>query len=193
MSIVHDHRNRPWNVHRLAADFTLIDAWRFDLGAPGTGDFADFLTTFWGVLGELERGTLSRIRLWVGSKLGWDDGTVLPIPGCSETTVAARMSDRPPTVPSRLPSAGAVTIYELGEEALYEISNKTIHALLHLSWVVSSDGRRSAVLAVYVKYRGPASRLYMAAIWPARHFILYPTAVRRIESRWRERTVHVAA
>ena len=32
-------------------------------------------------------------------------------------------------------------------------------------------------LAVYVKHRGLASRLYMAAIWPARHLFVYPAMI----------------
>jgi hypothetical protein len=47
---------------------------------------------------------------------------------------------------------------------------------------------------VYVKYRGIASRLYMAAIWPARHLVLYPAFVRTFERAWRaDRNTTVAA
>jgi hypothetical protein len=58
----------------------------------------------------------------------------------------------------------ARTVYVFPDEALYELSNDTIHGLLHLG--VAGD---RVWLAVYVKHRGIASRLYMAAIWPARH------------------------
>jgi hypothetical protein len=31
------HRRHPWTVHRLAADFEVIDVWRFEVGSGALG------------------------------------------------------------------------------------------------------------------------------------------------------------
>jgi hypothetical protein len=88
-----------------------------------------------------------------------------------------------PRVPSPLPAANVETAYVLEQEALYELSNDTIHALIHLA--VTGNG--SATLAVYVKSRGLFSRAYMAAIGPFRHLVVYPSLVRLVERNARLR------
>lgn len=186
------HLARPWLVHRIAADFVLEDSWRFDLGRADGRTLDDLLDVVWTVMRELERSPLSRARVWIGDRLGWDTGPSLPIPGCEEHSVSARLTDADiadsraiPADPSPLPAAGVTAIYRFTDEALYEISNKTIHALLHLGWTEEDSGCVSGVLAVYVKHRGVASKVYMAAIWPARHAILYPALVKSVERGWR--------
>jgi len=63
------------------------------------------------------------------------------------------------------------------------MSNRTIHALLHLSWLGGDPPR--ARLAVCVKHRGLGSRAYMALIKPFRYAIVYPSWIRGIQRRWR--------
>jgi hypothetical protein len=189
------HAERPWLVHRIASDFTLEDLWTFDLGEDEANDIEEFLPAFWKVLGGSERSTLAQIRLRVGRALGWDDHDFsLPIPGCTEKSVGERLeaSDRTKNraredAASPVASPTIKTAYVLERDALYEVSNDTIHALLHIAVV-----GKQATLAVYVKSRGISSRLYMAAIWPARHLFLYPALVRKIERGWRSRNGAVA-
>ena len=76
-------------------------------------------------------------------------------------------------------------VYRFEDEALWELSNQTIHALLHLSWMGGVPP--AARLAVYVKHRGVGSRLYMAAIKPFRYAVVYPTWIREIERAWSAR------
>jgi hypothetical protein len=76
-------------------------------------------------------------------------------------------------------------VYAFPEEALLEIANRTIHALLHLSWVEVPGGRRAAVLAVYVKSRGWQSRAYMGLIQPFRHAVVYPAWIEHLTRTWR--------
>jgi hypothetical protein len=181
------HRAHRWRVHTLAADFEVIDVWRFDLRG-GEGSFARFVEVFWAEMGEAERWTLSRLRLALGRLMGWDKApNSLPIPGCTETSVAERLSpaDRAKNQaregePSPLPAAAVKTVYRFDEEALFEVSNDTVHALLHLGQVEGG-----AELAVYVKSRGALTRFYMGAIWPFRHFYIYPRLIARTERRWR--------
>ena len=182
-------------VDRIAHDFILEDRWTFDLGDRKAKTIEEFLPAFWSVLGNLEKSTLSKIRLRVGEALGWDDHDfTLPIPGCTEKSVSERLTEedkkenRAGDRASPLPTPAIKTVYVTEREALYEVSNDTIHALLHVS--IASD--EEAVLRVYVKHRGVSSRIYMAAIWPARHFILYPAMIKKINRAWCTREVITA-
>jgi hypothetical protein len=185
------HRARPWCVHGLARDFRIEDLWSFDLGGHAPTDVREFLDTFWAVFRRFETGWLARARLAAGRTFGWDaHDFTLPIPGCTETSVSARLGqgDRarnlaPEGAPSPVASPTVKTVYVFADEALFEFSNDTIHALLH----VAVTSREAATLAVYVKPRSVLSKLYMAAIWPARHLVLYPAMIRTLEERWRGR------
>ena len=78
-------------------------------------------------------------------------------------------------------------MYELEREALYEISNATVHALIHVGWP-STIGTRPQV-AIYIKSRGFRSRVYMAAIRPFRHLLVYPSWMAHIAREWAEAEV----
>lgn len=184
------HRQHPWRVHELAPDFEAIDLWQFDLG-PGTPALGAVLETFWSVFHGLgERSWLARTRLRVGRWMKWDDHDfTLPIPGCQEISVGERLTaaDRAAShvttdAPSPIASPEVRTVYVFENEALYEGSNDTIHLMLHIGVV---DG--GATLAVHIKSRGAFSRMYMAAIGPARHLVIYPALTRKIEAAWRKR------
>ena len=41
-----------------------------------------------------------------------------------------------------------------------------------------------AQMGIYVKNRGRLGQLYMPAIAPFRHYIVYPALMRRLESAW---------
>jgi hypothetical protein len=184
------YRQRPWRVHTLAQDFLLEDLWTFRLGGRPADDVGQVLDVFWSVFHQLERGWLARTRLVAGRAFGWDDHDFTrSIPGCREKSVAERMEcgDRqrnlaPPDAPSPVATPIVKTVYLFNDEVLYEASNDTIHTLLHIA---IADGE--ATLGVFVKWRGALSRLYMAAIWPARHLLIYPALVRRIEHTWAKR------
>ena len=45
-------------------------------------------------------------------------------------------------------------LYRTDDEFAAEISNQTVHGVLHLAWVEQGDGRYQAQMAVYVKPRG---------------------------------------
>ena len=184
------HAERPWRVHTLAPDFTVLDVWQFELG-PGTPVLDDVLLCFWSEFRKLsEDSLLARTRLRVGRWLKWDDHDFsLPIPGCEERSVGERLSpaDRASSriatnAASPIESPVVRTVYVLGDEALYEASNDTIHLMLHISVVDAG-----ATLAVYIKSRGVFSRAYLAAIGPARHLVIYPAMTRRLETAWRSR------
>jgi hypothetical protein len=180
-----------FRAESLLSDFELLDRWRVPIeGAPD--EFHRFCQLF------VDNGfhsdsrfaeALFALRFRLGKVFGWDEGEPLPIPGKSETTVAARLdeADRARTRPLQLPTdrkfEGSV-IYCFDDEALFEISNKTIHALINLRWIDGAPGRKTVEMAIYIKKRGRMSGVYMALIKPFRHSIIYPALLGRLKRKW---------
>jgi hypothetical protein len=181
-----------FRAETLLSDFELLDRWRVDIeGAPD--EFHRFCQLF------VDNGfhsdsrfseALFALRFRLGKTFGWDEGEPLPIPGCSETSVAARLddNDRARNVPLTLPTDRTFEgniIYCFDDEALFEISNKTIHALINLRWVdAAAPGRKTVEMAIYIKKRGRMSGFYMALIKPFRHSIVYPALLGRLKRKW---------
>ena len=198
------HLRHPWFVHRLVPDFDLLDVWRFPITAsPENGEtFTTVCTCF---LEQMQRpdqfkgptGFLFKLRKSMGRVFGWDETqSALSIPGCSETSVRERLSAvEVVTMPAvKIDEMALFTpVYERSSEVLYEISNQTAHALLHLGWVPVENGAFTVQIAVYVKSRGWLGRMYMALIAPFRHWIVYPTMMQWMGRRWEVYRKRVAA
>lgn len=191
----HDHLVHPWQVHGLADDFDLLDVWRFPLIAhPEKGETFAVVQRFF--LQQLEHpddfqgvtGWLFTLRKKMGETFGWDEKQVArPIPGCTETSVKDRLStNEPPATPTLEVHDTAVftPVYAEDTEVLYETSNDTVHALLHLGWVPAKDESFTVQMAVYAKSRGWLGHAYMAAISPFRHWIVYPTMMQWLKRHW---------
>jgi hypothetical protein len=56
---------------------------------------------------------------------------------------------------------------------------------LHLGWVADGTDGYRAQMAVLVKPNGLLGTVYMAAIAPFRHAIVYPQLMRDVEQEWR--------
>ena len=66
-----------------------------------------------------------------------------------------------------------------------EISNETVHGLLHIGWVPDDSGNGyHARMAVLVKPNGWLGMAYMAAILPFRRALVYPMLLRTIGRQW---------
>ncbi len=81
-------------------------------------------------------------------------------------------------------AGGFVPLYRTEEEWAAELSNATVHGVLHLSWVEQGDGRYRAHMGIYVKPRGRLGEVYMKLIQPFRLFIVYPALMRQIGRMW---------
>jgi hypothetical protein len=130
------------------------------------------------------------VRLAVGRLLGWDDaGSPLPIPDRTETTLQERLPPdlRGSAAASRLRSKSFTPLYQTEDEWAAELSNRTVHGLMHLVWIDRGGGRYQGQMGVYVKPRGRLGELYMAAIAPFRHLIVYPALMGQIERAWKQR------
>jgi hypothetical protein len=184
------HTSRPWRIHELTPDFRLEDVWA--LPTPGGPD--DFPRLVQGIARSDPSGGSSRLvsALWairwkVGELLGWD-------------AADAGVGSRVPTLRDRLPadlrdapsgpSFGALpftALYLLHDEWAAEIANRTVHGVMHLSWVADEAGGYRGQMAVLVKPNGLLGTAYMAAIKPFRHLVVYPAMTRELGRAWRAR------
>lgn len=177
------HLSEPLLIHRLAHDFALLDVWRVPTRAR---TFEEFLRSF-PLLRERGESALSRpARLLFGLRelllraLGKQDSKYvgLPIPGCTETSLRERMRAEERAEFELAPRGNMfVPVYATPNERAHEVSNATVHAVLHLSWVRTPDGHE-ARLAVYAKTRGWLGRAYLALIEPFRRFVVYPALLK---------------
>ena len=67
------------------------------------------------------------------------------------------------------------------------ITNRTVHAMMHLGWVEEETGGYRGQMAVLVKPNGLFGEAYLAAIKPFRYLMVYPQLMRDIERVWRAR------
>jgi hypothetical protein len=186
-----EHTSRPWRIHELTRDFRLEDVWA--LPTPGgPDDFPRLIERF--ASGDPSTQSPSRasralwaIRWKLGEVFGWDDPD-------------AGLGSRVPTLRDRMPEdlrqAGSgpefdslpfTSLYLLDDEWAAEIANRTVHGVMHLSWVPDGTGGYRGQMAVLVKPNGRFGSVYMAAIRPFRHLIVYPPMLRQIGREWRER------
>ncbi len=87
----------------------------------------------------------------------------------------------------RFGSTPFVPLYRTDVEFAAELSNPTVHGVLHLAWVDQGEGDYRGQLAVYVKPRGVLGSGYLAIIKPFRHWVVYPELMRHIERAWSRR------
>jgi hypothetical protein len=199
-----EHESRPWRIREIAPDFTLEDVWAL----PAHGGAEDFQTLLELLVSSdpadaesLPTRVLWRVRDRLGSWFGIGristpidsgrDGDTgkLPIPGNSETSLVGRLPDdlRNTASDLRFESLPFTSLYRTDVEFAAEISNQTVHAVMHLAWVEQGHGRYQGQMAVYVKPRGPLGKGYMALIAPFRHWVVYPALMRQTERTWNAR------
>lgn len=197
-----EHRSRPWRIHEIAPEFRLLDVWA--LPVEGTAeDFEDLLALV-ASADPANLQSLSGRLLWqIRDRLGsWFDlgristppevvrgGAGLTIPGTNQTSLADRLPDdlRNSVGGLRFAALPFVPLYRTDVEFAAELSNKTVHGLMHLGWVERAGGRFSGEMAVYVQPRGRLGAYYLRAIEPFRRFIVYPALMRQIASTWATR------
>jgi len=204
------HESRPWRIREIAPDFIVEDVWALPVQG-GAEDFEALLELMassdpanssslptrilWRVrdrLGSLF--DLGRIATPAGSDPDDDPGK-LTIPGTSETSLADRLPDdlRNTVADVDFGSLPFVPLYRTDVEFAAELSNRTVHAAMHLAWVDQGGDRYQGQMAVYVKPRGTFGKGYMALIKPFRHLIVYPALMRQTERAWNARSSRAEA
>jgi hypothetical protein len=200
-----EHESRPWRIRDIAPDFIVEDVWALPVHG-GAEDFPKLLeliaTSDPANAESLPTRFLWRLRDRLGSWFdlgrisapvegGSDDAAnSLPIPGTNETSLSDRLPDDLRGTASDLDFASLpfVPLYRTDVEFAAEVSNRTVHGVMHLAWVDQGEGRYQGQMAVYVKPRGPLGKGYMTLIKPFRHWIVYPAMIRQIERTWDRRT-----
>jgi hypothetical protein len=185
------HTARPWRVHEITHDFRLEDVWA--LPTPGGPD--DFHLLVEGITeSDPERQSPSRLAraLWairwkLGEIFGWDD---------DDTGVGTRVPTLRDRLPADLrdgpsgpdfPTLPFTPLYLTDDEFAAEVANKTVHGVMHLGWIPDGAGGYRGQMAVLVKPNGAFGNVYMAAIKPFRHLIVYPPMIREIGRIWATR------
>lgn len=182
------HTSRPWRIHEITPDFRLYDVWA--LPTPGgPDDFPHLVRQITG--GDTSDNpsrvarTLFAIRWKLGKLFGWDkpDADV----GARVATLRERLPDDLRDGPAgpefdRLPFR---SVFLTDDEWASEMSNRTVHGVLHLTWVPDGKGGYRGQMAVLVKPNGLFGKAYMAAIGPFRHLLVYPPLMRGIAAEWR--------
>jgi len=183
-----EQTSRPWRIHELTRDFRLEDVWA--LPTPGGPD--DFPRLVEIIAAGDTTATSSRaaralwaIRWKLGETFGWDDPAPESLPKWQ------MLRDRLPADLREAPSGPDfdslpfTPVYLLNDEWAAEIANKTVHGVMHVSWVPDERGGYRGQMAVYVKPNGLLGNAYMAAIKPFRHLVVYPPILRQLERKWR--------
>jgi hypothetical protein len=187
------HEFRAWRIREIAPDFTLEDVWALPVRG-GADDFQTLLEVIASLdpaKGEsLAVRLLFRVRWRLGSWFGWDGAAgELPIPGMNEASLIDRLPDDLRNTAANL-TAGSLPfapLFRTEVEWAAELSNQTVHAVMHLGWVDQGDGHYQGQMAVYVKPRGRLGKGYMTLIAPFRHWVVYPALMRQIERAWNAR------
>jgi Protein of unknown function (DUF2867) len=197
------HESLPWRIHEIVPDFILEDVWALP-AEGGAGDFPALLEVgaSFDPANSDSRATRAlwqlrdRLGSWFGlgriRRAGEDPGPSLgelSIPGTGENSLAARLPEdlRDTSAGMDFDSLPFAFLYRTDTEFAAELSNQTVHAVMHLGWVEQGKGRYQGQMAVYVKPRGRFGEAYMALIKPFRYLIVYPALMRQFERVWNER------
>ena len=200
------HYSHPWKVHEIAKDFELLDVWEFPILADKTRnqDFSFFMKvlqqpskpsirSFFSIRSLLARFLVS-LRVFLGGIFGLDKNVnSLPIPSCKETSLKDRLFEED-LERSLAESVGEEdqgkfiwrTVYFYENEMLTELSNNTVHVLMHWGWIHKSGNYFTTQLAVYAKPRGNLGEFYMKLIMPFRHAVIYPVLMEEVKKKWEE-------
>jgi hypothetical protein len=179
------HTSCPWRIHEIAPDFRLEDVWAL----PVLGARSDFHALVQGfAAGDPSQSSWLVRALWmtrwkIGELLGWDEAQ-------------AGLGERVPTLRERLPAdlldapgpafdaLPFTSLYLIEDEFAAEIANRTMHGIMHLSFVADGTSGYRGQMAVLVKPNGLLGAGYMTAIRPFRHLIVYPAMMRQFEREW---------
>lgn len=200
------HESHPWRIRAIVPDFTLEDVWALPAhgGPHGFSTLLEIITS--GIHDpdnweSVPTRVLWRLRDRLGSWFGLgrisvpiDSGRQdavgkLPIPGTTERSLGERLPDdlRHTAGGLHFDSVPFAPLYRTDVEFAAELSNRTVHDVMHLAWVDQGGGRFQGQMAVYVKPRGLLGKGYMALIKPFRYWIVYPAMMREIERAWQKR------
>ena len=181
-----DFQKLNLRCHPLLSDVPLHDVWAIPLNGGGPGrSIQDARAILFGdrrpPTNFAVRG-LFALRSALGRALGWDEERHDP-PGMSYVHRLAEADRLQSQVPPGTREGPFRVLYVLGDEALSELRNATVHAFLALA-LTPSPGGYTLYLAIYVEPVSRFTTLYMALIDPFRRLVVYPALGRHAQQRW---------
>ncbi len=188
------HISRAWRIHQIAPEFDVLDVWA--LPTPGgPDDFSRLVAVMRSI--DAERSSLVvhalfTIRWALGRLFGWDgptDGIDSRVSSLRERVpfgcgAGGSIADLADSSPDGASTGRFEALYVTDDEAALEIANRTVHGVVHLGWVPDDAGGYRGQMAILVKPNGLLGDVYLAAIAPFRHLVVYPTMLRTIERAW---------
>jgi Protein of unknown function (DUF2867) len=172
--------------HTLLSDAPLHDVWAIPLDGGGPGRTIRDARAI--LFGDRRPSTnlavrgLFKLRLALGRVFEWDDERHDP-PAVSYIHRLAEVDRSQSQVSPGTREGPFRVLYVLGDEALSELRNATVHAFLALALTPRPEGY-TLYLAIYVKPVSRFTGLYMAMIDPFRRFIVYPALCRQAQQGW---------
>src|SRR5437867_9812604 len=180
-----DFQSLQLRCHALLSDVPLHDVWAIPLNGGGPGrSIQDARAILFGDRRPPDvavRG-LFALRWTLGRAFGWDDERHDPSSESYVNRLAEADRSQSRVAPGTREGPFRV-LYVLGEEALSEIRNATVHAFLALA-LAPSPGGYTLYMAIYVKPVSRLTTLYMALIDPFRRLVVYPALGRHAQRRW---------
>ncbi len=180
-----DFQRLNLRCHALLRDVPLHDVWAIPLNGGGPGrSIQDARAILFGDRRppNLAVRGLFALRSALGRAFGWDDERHNPSSGSYVNRLAEADRSQSQVVPGTREGHFRV-LYVLGQEALSELRNATVHAFVALA-LTPSPGGYALYLAIYVKPVSRLTTLYMALIDPFRRLIVYPALGRQVQQRW---------
>lgn len=183
------HKNQPWIAHQLLDDFRIEDVWQLPIAVKEEDNVDKILEAFVLAIAQIGKkgvaGQLFKLRTWLGKIFHWENEPVTRA-NVKPGLIKIRYAMLEKRSPDDLPKGGFDhfdLVYQLNNESLLEIENKTVQAALHFGKISNGD-KLSAQMAIYVKPNGWFGDAYMLAIKPFRHFIVYPTLLKALARQW---------
>jgi hypothetical protein len=180
-----DFRRLNLRCHALLSDVPLHDVWAIPLQGGGAGRSSQDARAL--VFGHRRPSTLAvrglfALRSALGRAFGWDDERHNPSSVSYVHRLAEADRSRSQVTPGTREGRFRV-LYVLGDEALLELRNATVHAFVALA-LTPRPGGYTLFLAIYVKPVSRLTTLYMALIDPFRRLVVYPALGRQVQQRW---------
>ena len=175
-------------AHDLLFDAPVHDVWRVFLPSGRGSCTMEDVRAVAAAAREAQRATppvrlLFAVRRLLGVVFGWDR-----VPeGARSRSFRTRLTDSDrelSLVPPGTHDGPFEVLYVHETEAVSEIQNATVHALLVLALKPTPAGH-DLFWAVHVLPYGMATRLYLALINPFRRWIVYPALLRQYHKTWK--------
>lgn len=184
-----EHLKHHWRVHRLLPDLSIEDVWALPVALRPDQNISELNRVFKQALEKTSAtglaGWLFRLRFYLGKVFGWDD-TPTATEALPAGSIRARYALQEGVTELEVDDQGSgfVPVYQLKDEMLSEIENKTVLAAVHFGRVAKGDGQFGVQMTVYVKPKGLFGTVYMWLIKPFRLLVVYPVMLKLIGREW---------